>query len=63
MPLGYLWGILCIMKQIPRIVHIDYLCYSVGFFLFIVLLEPFRTRDFIQSNKNQYSDFVVEAIS
>lgn len=51
------------MKQIPRIVLIDYLCYSIGFFLFIVLLEPFGTRDFIKSNVNSYSYYVVEAIS
>lgn len=51
------------LQQIPRIVLIDYLCYSVGFFLFIVLLEPFGTRDFIKANVNPYAYYVVEAIS
>ncbi len=51
------------MKQIPRIVLTDYLCYSVGFFLFIVLLEPFGTRDFIKANVNPYAYYVVEALS
>lgn len=51
------------MKHIPRIVLIDYLCYSVGFFLFIVLLEPFGTRDFIKANVNPYSYYVIEAVS
>lgn len=50
------------MKPIPRIVISDYLCYSVGFFLFIVLLEPFGTRDFIQANVNPYYFYVVEAV-
>ena len=50
------------MKNIPRVVLIDYICYSVGFFLFIVLLEPFGTRDFIEANVNPYSYYVVEAI-
>ncbi len=51
------------MKPIPRIVILDYLCYSLGFFLFIVLLEPFGTRDFIKANVNPYSFYVVEAVS
>ena len=50
------------MKPIPRIVIFDYLCYSIGFFLFIVLLEPFGTRDFIKTNVNPYSFYVVEAV-
>jgi len=50
------------MKPIPRIVIFDYLCYSIGFFLFIVLLEPFGTRDFIKANGNPYFFYVVEAI-
>ena len=52
----------CSMKHIPRIVLSDYICYSVGFFLFIVLLEPFETREFIKSNSNPYLYYVVEAI-
>ena len=51
------------MKPIPRIVITDYLCYSIGFFLFIVLLEPFGTRDFINANVNPYSFYVIEAAS
>lgn len=51
------------MKPIPRIVIFDYLCYSVGFFLFIVLLEPFGTRDFIKANLTPYFYYVIEAIS
>ncbi len=51
------------MKRIPRIVLIDYVCYSVGFFLFIVLLEPFGTRDFINAHANPYLYYVAEAIS
>lgn len=50
------------MKHIPRIVLSDYICYSVGFFLFIVLLEPFETREFIKCNSNPYLYYVVEAI-
>ena len=51
------------MKLIPRIVIYDYLYYSIGFFLFIVLLEPFGTRDFIKANVNPYFFYVIEAIS
>lgn len=51
------------MKPIPRIVIFDYLCYSIGFFLFVVLLEPFGTRDFIKANVNPYSFYVAEAVS
>lgn len=50
------------MKPIPRIVIFDYLCYSIGFFLFVVLLEPFGTRDFIKANVNPYSFYVAEAV-
>ncbi|MDO5321800.1 MAG: LytTR family DNA-binding domain-containing protein [Bacteroidia bacterium] len=50
------------MKRIPRVVLTDYICYSVGFFLFIVLLEPFGTRDFIKTNVNPYSCYVIAAI-
>lgn len=51
------------MQPILRIVIVDYLCYSAGFFLFIVLLEPFGTRDFIKANVNPYNFYVVEAVS
>ncbi len=50
------------MKPIPRIVLFDYLYYSIGFFLFIVLLEPFGTRDFIKANVNPYYFYVLEAV-
>ena len=50
------------MKHIPRVVLIEYFCYSVGFFLFIVLLEPFGTRDFIKANAHPYNYYVIEAI-
>ena len=50
------------MKHIPRVVLTDYLIYSIGFFLFIVLLEPFGTRDFIKANANPYNYYVIEAI-
>lgn len=51
------------MKPISRIIIIDYLCYTVGLFLLIVLLEPFLTSDFIQVTPSPYIYYIGEAIS
>lgn len=51
------------MKQIPKVIIKDYLFFSIGLFLMIVTLEPFNTRDFIDSTPHAYLWFGIEAIS
>ncbi len=51
------------MKQIPRIVIRDYLLYTIALFLFVVLLEPFGTRNFLANNPMPYFYYFIEAVS
>lgn len=51
------------MKQIQKVIIKDYLFFSIGLFLMIVTLEPFNTREFIDSTPNAYLWFGIEAIS
>ena len=51
------------MKKLPRIVIFDYLIYSIGLFLFVILLEPFGTRNFLANNSYPYFYYTIEAIS
>lgn len=48
------------MKKIPRVVFYDYCVMSMALVLFIVLLEPFGTRNFLQNNDNPYVYFFLE---
>jgi len=50
------------MKHIPRIILRDYLLVSLGLFLFVVLLEPFGTRDFLANHEAPYLYYVIEAV-
>ena len=50
------------MKQIQNVIIKDYLFFSIGLFLMIVTLEPFNTREFIDSAPNAYLWFGIEAI-
>lgn len=51
------------MKNISGKVLRDYLFYSFGLFLFVVLLEPFGTRNFLASNPTPYFYYFIEAVS
>jgi len=51
------------MKGIPRIVICDYLFYSLRLFMFVVLLEPYGTRDFLANNPTPYLYYIIEAVA
>lgn len=50
------------MKQIPKVIIKDYLYFSIGMFLMVVTLEPYNTREFIDSHAHAYLWLGIEAI-